>query len=76
VEGRVTFDAVRFSYPSRSEEALKGISFEVNPGELVAFVGPSGGGKSTIFHLIEHMYEPSHGRVCLDGVNVSELDHK
>jgi len=76
VEGRVTFDNVSFKYPSRDANAISDLSFEVQSGELVAFVGPSGGGKSTIFQLIEHMYEPTVGRVCLDGVNVAELDHR
>lgn len=76
VEGRITFDNTSFRYPTRDVDAISALSFEIQPGELVAFVGPSGGGKSTIFHLIEHMYEPTLGRVCLDGVNVGELDHK
>ncbi|EKX34120.1 hypothetical protein GUITHDRAFT_119675 [Guillardia theta CCMP2712] len=77
VRGKVTLEHVSFCYPSRESlpPALDDVSFQVSPGNIAAIVGPSGAGKSTIFHLLEHLYEPSSGRVCLDDVEVSELEH-
>src|SRR5205085_948086 len=58
--GEVTFEAVRFAYPTRPEVfVLDGVSFHVSPGEKVAIVGPSGAGKSTVFHLLLRFYDPS-----------------
>ncbi len=74
-EGRVNFDAVTFSYPTRLEEiALDNVSFSVAPGETVAIVGPSGGGKSTVFGLLSRFYDPTSGTVRIDGVNVATGD--
>ncbi len=73
--GQVSFEDVRFSYPTRSSvSALNGVSFAVQPGEKVAIVGPSGAGKSTIFHLLLRFYDPSSGRIALDGVRLQDLD--
>jgi ABC-type multidrug transport system fused ATPase/permease subunit len=75
--GEVSFQAVHFAYPTRPDASvLHGLSFDVQPGQLLALTGPSGAGKSTCFHLLEHFYEPSAGRVLLDGFDVSHLDHK
>jgi subfamily B ATP-binding cassette protein MsbA len=73
VEGRVTFEDVRFRYPESTHDALKGISFEVQPGTTVALVGHSGGGKSTIANLIPRLYVPTGGRILFDGVDIQEL---
>jgi ATP-binding cassette subfamily B protein len=73
--GEVAFDDVHFSYPTRATvSALNGVTFAVRPGEKVAIVGPSGAGKSTIFHLLLRFYDPSAGRVALDGVRLQDLD--
>jgi ATP-binding cassette subfamily B protein len=73
--GEVAFSDVRFFYPTRPNvAALDGVSFRVGEGEKVAIVGPSGAGKSTIFHLLLRFYEPTAGRICLDGVPLPELD--
>ena len=73
--GRVTFDDVSFSYPSRPDmPTLNGLSFAVEPGETVAIVGPSGAGKSTVFALIERYYDPSSGRILVDGVDLTRAD--
>ncbi|CAG2206155.1 ABC transporter B family member 21,ABC transporter B family member 16,Multidrug resistance protein 3,Sophorolipid transporter,Serine protease/ABC transporter B family protein tagB,ABC transporter B family member 18,ABC transporter fmpD,Multidrug resistance protein 1B,Multidrug resistance protein 2,ABC transporter B family member 10,ABC transporter B family member 4,ABC transporter B family member 1,Bile salt export pump,ABC transporter B family member 17,ABC transporter B family member 11,Multidrug resista len=73
--GRVQFKNVCFTYPSRPEsEVLKSICFTVEPGEMVALVGPSGGGKSTIVNMIERFYDPSEGTIYLDDYDLKELD--
>lgn len=75
MNGRVEFKNVRFTYPSRPEaEVLKNISFVVEPGEMVALVGPSGGGKSTIVNMIERFYDPNDGNIYLDKYELKELD--
>ena len=73
VKGRVTFDNVTFAYDG-VRQILRGISFEVQPGELVGLVGPSGGGKSTVVSLIARFYDVSGGAIRIDGVNVRDLD--
>lgn len=74
-EGRVSFEDVTFSYPTRLEQrALDAVSFAVAPGETVAIVGPSGGGKSTVFALLNRFYDPTGGSVRIDGTNVATAD--
>ncbi len=73
--GEAAFENVRFFYPTRpANAALNGVSFRVRQGEKLAIVGPSGAGKSTIFHLLLRFYDPSAGRVTLDGINLTDLD--
>jgi len=73
--GEAAFEQVRFSYPTRPNvSALNGVSFRVRQGEKLAIVGPSGAGKSTIFHLLLRFYDPTSGRVTLDGVRLADLD--
>jgi len=75
VRGAVTLDEVRFRYPSRPEvEALAGVTLAIDPGSVVAFVGRSGAGKSTILNLVLRFYDPSSGRLLLDGNDFRELD--
>ncbi len=66
VQGRLTFDSVSFSYPG-TDRVLRDITLEIQPGEVLALVGPSGAGKSTLFNLIPRFYDPTSGRVCVDG---------
>jgi subfamily B ATP-binding cassette protein MsbA len=73
VEGRVSFDAVSFRYPGMDKDALKPISFEMEPGATVALVGHSGSGKTTIANLIPRFYSPTAGRIIIDGVDIQEL---
>jgi ABC-type multidrug transport system fused ATPase/permease subunit len=70
ISGHVVFEDVRFSYDA-SRQILDGISFEARPGELVALVGLTGAGKTTIASLIPRFFEPTSGRVLIDGVDVS-----
>ncbi len=74
-EGRLVFEAVGFSYPTRAGDAVvHDLSFAVRPGERVAIVGPSGAGKSTVFQLLMRFYDPSAGRILLDGVDLRLTD--
>jgi ATP-binding cassette subfamily B protein len=75
VEGAVTLEGVRFRYPTRPDvEALAGIDLRVRPGEVVALVGRSGAGKSTILNLLLRFYDPDEGRIAIDGHDVRTLD--
>jgi len=71
--GEIRYAGVGFTYPTRNEPALSGIDLLVRPGETVALVGPSGGGKSTIVNLLPRFYAPSEGRILLDGHDLQEL---
>lgn len=74
VRGEIAFENVTFHYPSRPETAaLNGISLAVAPGETVAFVGPSGAGKTTIIQMIQRFYDPETGQIKLDGVPLTDL---
>ncbi len=66
VKGEILFEKVEFSYDERIA-VLRGIDLRVEPGEVLALVGPSGAGKSTVFNLIPRFYDPSAGRVLIDG---------
>ena len=73
--GEIAFEGVRFAYPGRPDlPALDGFSLHVRPGETVALVGPSGGGKSTVLRLLLRFYDPNEGRVLLDGVDLRDAD--
>lgn len=68
----VTFDDVSFAY-GRGEAGIKDLSFAIKAGEFVGIVGPSGGGKSTIFDLLISFYEPDKGQILLDGAEMHDL---
>ena len=75
VLGRVRFEGVVFAYPSRPEaRVLNHIHLTLEPGKVVALVGPSGGGKSTVAQLVSRFYDPSEGCVMLDDVDVRAFD--
>ncbi|MEO0129977.1 MAG: ABC transporter ATP-binding protein [candidate division WOR-3 bacterium] len=71
-EGKVIFDNVSFSY-NGTEEVLKDISFAVKPGEIVAIVGRSGVGKTTLVSLIPRFFEPLKGRILIDGEDIRDV---
>ncbi|GMS92925.1 hypothetical protein PENTCL1PPCAC_15100, partial [Pristionchus entomophagus] len=74
-KGHVRFENVHFAYPNRPDiEILKGISLECTPGQTVAFVGTSGCGKSTSLSLMLRYYDPTHGKILLDGTSLRDLN--
>ncbi len=73
VRGEVGLNSVTFCYPGQTEPAVREISFSVEPGQLVALVGPSGAGKTTLGALIARLLDPQSGSVSLDGHDVREL---
>jgi ABC-type multidrug transport system fused ATPase/permease subunit len=72
IEGHVAFEGVRFTY-GRGEEVLHGIDLDVPAGTTVALVGHTGAGKSTIAKLLARFYEPTHGRLTIDGVDLNDV---
>jgi len=77
VRGHIAFDNVVFSYPARPKvNALDGVTLDIEPGETVAFVGPSGAGKTTIIQTLLRFYDPQHGQIRLDGVDLTELERE
>src|SRR6266498_2498833 len=72
VRGEVIYDQVSFSYPNQ-RLALRGISLQAQPGQIVALVGPTGAGKSTLVNLLPAFYEPTDGRITLDGQDLSRI---
>jgi subfamily B ATP-binding cassette protein MsbA len=71
--GEVAYENVSFTYETRTEPALAGIDLQIRPGETVALVGGSGGGKTTLVNLLPRFYAPSSGRVLLDGHDIQTL---
>lgn len=73
--GAIAFEHVGFAYPTRDRDAVvRDLSFAVRPGERVAIVGPSGAGKSTLFQLLTRFYDPTSGRVLIDGLDLRAAD--
>ena len=73
--GAIRYDNVSFSYASRPETlALSEFTLDIEPGETVAFVGPSGAGKTTAFQLLLRFYQPGTGRIFVDGVDIAQTD--
>ncbi|MFA7440455.1 MAG: ABC transporter transmembrane domain-containing protein [Sphingomonadaceae bacterium] len=73
--GHLLFDAVDFRYPARPEvAAISNFSLDIQPGERVAVVGPSGAGKTTLFQLLLRFHDPVHGRILLDGIDLRDAD--
>lgn len=72
VRGRISFENVHFSYVP-GEEVLRGFHLTVEPGQRIAIVGATGSGKTTVVNLLMRFYEPDSGRICIDGVPITDL---
>jgi ATP-binding cassette subfamily B protein len=73
VHGRIVFDNVTFTYPGGARPAVRNINLEVGAGQTIAFVGPSGAGKTTLCNLIARFYDPSEGAITLDGIDLRSI---
>lgn len=71
IHGKIVFDKVRFRYNPQSSEVIKDISFEIKPNSIIGIVGRSGSGKSTLSKLIQRLYIPESGKICIDGMDIS-----
>ncbi len=74
VHGRITFEDVSFTYPRTEQQVLRAIHLEAQPGQTVALVGPSGAGKTTLCNLVARFYDPTRGRILLDGCPLPDID--
>jgi ATP-binding cassette, subfamily C, bacterial LapB len=74
IRGKIEFQNVSFTYPDAEIPALNDVSFTIEPGEKVAFIGRIGSGKSTIAKLILRLYEPDSGTILIDGIDVAQID--
>ncbi len=74
LSGAVSFAGVHFAYPAATEEALAGVDLAVEPGQTVALVGETGAGKSTMVKLVARFYDPTEGKVAVDGVDLRHMD--
>ncbi len=73
IEGHVRLDDVFFVYPGASEPVLSHINIEAKPGQIIALLGGTGSGKSTLVSLIPRFHDPSHGRVLIDGEDIRDV---
>jgi len=74
IQGKVTFEHVKFRYGPQAPEVLSGLSFEIQAGEVIGVVGVSGAGKTTLMRLIQRLYTPESGRILIDGVDLNLVD--
>ena len=74
IRGDFSFQNVQLIYPGNEHHVIEEVSLEVKAGECIAFVGESGAGKSTILNLVIGLLEPTGGKICVDGVNLAEVD--
>src|SRR5690606_40359787 len=75
VRGAVRFEGVCFSYPNGTR-VLDGVDFHVQPGEVVALVGPSGAGKTTMMALLQRLYDPTAGTIRVDGIDLRRIKQR
>jgi ATP-binding cassette, subfamily B, bacterial len=73
IEGRIRLDHVSFTYPGSGTAAVRDVTADIQPGQLVALVGPSGAGKTTITGLVARFYDPGAGRILIDGTDLHHL---
>ena len=70
----VSFQNVAFSYPGTDTQALKGVDFEIKPGQIVALVGTNGSGKTSLIKLMARLYDPTSGKITADGIDIRSFD--
>ena len=75
-EGNIVFEDVSFEYPDDHNQVFRHLNLNIRPGEKVALVGPSGGGKTTLCNLIPRFYDVTEGKIFIDGKNIRELTLK
>ncbi|MEO1207956.1 MAG: ABC transporter ATP-binding protein [Cyanobacteria bacterium J06638_20] len=71
--GTIRFEQVTLQFPRASRAAVKGVSGEIHAGELVVILGPSGCGKTTLLKMVNRLYEPTAGRICIDGQDIRRI---
>jgi ATP-binding cassette subfamily B (MDR/TAP) protein 1 len=76
IKGEIRFRNVKFTYPQRKQPCFQDLNFTIYPMQKVAFAGPSGGGKSTIFGLLYRFYDVDEGQILIDGVDIKDYDIK
>ncbi|MET0634680.1 MAG: ABC transporter ATP-binding protein [Chitinophagaceae bacterium] len=76
IKGSIRFEHTGFTYPDTGVEAIAGFNLEINAGEKIAIIGRTGSGKTTIAHLLLRMYDPTVGRILIDGTDIRELPLK
>ncbi|MBP7402560.1 MAG: ABC transporter ATP-binding protein [Clostridia bacterium] len=74
--GRIRFDNVSFAYKGNDRDILRGVTFEVNPGETIGVLGPTGSGKSTIMYLLQRLYDPTGGTLSIDGRDITGISRR
>jgi ATP-binding cassette subfamily B protein len=74
IAGKVEFKSVHFTYPDTGVQALKNISFRINPGESLAIIGTTGSGKSTVANLVSRLYDVTSGEVAIDEIPIRDYD--
>jgi len=73
VNGKIEYDQVNFTYPKSKDWVLKDLNFTVQPGEMLALVGASGAGKSSLVNLLPRFYDPQEGAILIDGINIRHV---
>ncbi len=73
VQGHIVLDSVDFAYPSSKENVIDDLDIEIQPGQQIAIVGPSGGGKTTLTNLIPRFYDVTGGKITIDGHNIKDV---
>lgn len=74
IAGSISFEDVSFTYPDSGIKALQNVSFKAEPGQTLAVVGHTGSGKSTVANILTRMYDPTNGKVSIDGSNIRDYD--
>ena len=74
IQSGITFHNIGFTYPSRAQETLHDINLRLAPGEVIALVGENGSGKTTLVKMLCRLYDPSHGKITVDGIDLRAFD--